>query len=217
MLKRNKSLFLLTSALTLLPILVGLLLWSQLPEQIPIHWNARGEVDDWCGKSFAVFGMPAIFLAIHITAMVVTSLDPKQKNADGKLYRLLFWLIPVIALVISVFIYSTALGKNIDITILLPVLSGVLFVFVGNYLPKCRQNYTVGIKLPWTLSNEENWNKTHRLAGKLWVIGGFGMILAGSISQAHLLLIPAVLLMVLVPTVYSYLLYRNMKEKQGTD
>jgi len=90
----------------------------------------------------------------------------------------------------------------------MPVLMGVLFVIIGNYLPKCKQNYTIGIKIPWTLNNEENWNKTHRFAGWLWTACGLLVILTGFIGGFWLFMI-VTLLMVFAPIIYSYLLHRK--------
>ena len=91
---------------------------------------------------------------------------------------------------------------------LVSVFMGLVFVAVGNYLPKCRLNYTIGIKIPWTLNSEENWNKTHRLAGFVWVIGGV-LIAVLSIFSTLWLIFPVILVMTLIPMIYSYLLYRK--------
>lgn len=91
------------------------------------------------------------------------------------------------------------------------ILVGVVFIIIGNYLPKCRQSYTVGIKLPWTLDSEENWNRTHRMAGGLWMAGGAVLMLLSLLGQISVFIfLPVVLVMTLVPTVYSYLLYRKL-------
>jgi uncharacterized membrane protein len=104
--------------------------------------------------------------------------------------------------------YAAALGKEVKMESVLPVILGLLFTIIGNYLPKCKQNYTIGIKVPWTLDNEENWNRTHRLAGRLWVVCGLIILFTGFFSLTWILL-PIALLMVLVPFVYSYMLYRK--------
>ena len=90
----------------------------------------------------------------------------------------------------------------------MPVFIGVLFVIIGNYLPKCKQNYTIGIKIPWTLDNEENWNKTHRFAGFLWVVCGVAIMFTGFFGGVWVFL-PISFAMVLAPIIYSYLLHRK--------
>ena len=205
---RMKKQTFLKSLLILLPILAGLLLWNSLPEQLPIHWTSSGEVDDWASKPFAVLGMPALLLVLHWIALMATGADPKRKNHADKVVQLIFWLVPVLSVELSAATYAAALGKDVRIELLAPILMGALFVVIGNYLPKCKQNYTIGIKLPWTLHSEENWNRTHRFAGILWVICGMLIILSGFFSLGYITL-AAALLMALTPMLYSYLLYRK--------
>ncbi|MBQ7680708.1 MAG: SdpI family protein, partial [Oscillibacter sp.] len=97
---------------------------------------------------------------------------------------------------------------SMNMTMFAMLLTGTLFVVVGNYLPKCRQSYTVGIKLPWTLADEDNWNRTHRMAGPLWVAGGFLVILSALLQFAEPYLFVGVLTLIAVaPVVYSAALY----------
>ena len=206
--RKNLKLMLITSLVILLPLLVGLCLWNQLPDQLPFHWNAAGEVDGWAGKPMAVIGAPLLMLALHWLCVLITAADPKNKNHSGKMQRLILWIIPLLSVVIFGMIFSTAGNKDLHVASIAPILIGVLFVILGNYLPKCKQSYTIGIKLPWTLHSEANWNKTHRLAGFLWVLGGFAMMIAGFFGGLWAIL-PIALGMTLIPTGYSYLLYRK--------
>lgn len=217
MVKRNKKQLILTSVLTLLPILIGVVLWNRLPEEFPIHWNFQGEVDDWCGKTFAVFGIPVILLAIHWACILATAMDPKRKSGNEKVIQLVLWLIPIISLGMNCLVYTVALGREVNVNLILPVLVGIVFVVIGNYMPKCQQSYTIGIKLPWTLDDPENWNKTHRLAGPFWMVCGILMILGALTPYTHIVLLALAPVMVLVPTVYSYMLYRKKENNKGTD
>ena len=115
-----------------------------------------------------------------------------------------------------IFVYGVALGLDLKMERIMPLLVGAMFVVVGNYLPKCKQSYTMGIKLPWTLHDEENWNRTHRMAGKLWVgVGVLAMFSALLPSKSIFIVFMLILsVAVIVPTVYSYLLFKN-KEKSG--
>ena len=208
MIKKNWKLMLLTSVVILLPIVAGVVLWPQLPDQLPFHWNMSGEVDGWASKPVAVFGMPAMLLAFHWTAMLVTAADPKKSQQSPKMLQLVFWLVPLISVVISAAIYFSALGNDLPVERFVPVVLGMLFAIIGNYLPKCKQSYTIGIKVPWTLHSEANWNLTHRLAGWLWMVCGLVMVLASFLNLIWLLPVLA-LVMALVPVIYSYLLYRK--------
>jgi len=208
MVKKNLKVLIITSVVILLPILAGLLLWNQLPEQIPSHWNANGEVDGWSSKAFSVFGMPLIMLAFQWICTLGTGADPKKANHPQKIVHLVLWIIPILSTVLHIIVYMVALGQNVRVEVVMPVLVGLVLTIVGNYLPKCKQNYTIGIKIPWTLDSEENWNKTHRFAGWLWTICGLLLILTGFFG-GFWIFFAVVLVMVLVPLLYSYILHRK--------
>ena len=208
MIKKNLKVLIITSIIILLPMVAGLVLWNRLPEQIPFHWNAAGEIDGWASKPVAVFVPSVAMLALHWLCMLVTSADPKKQNHPEKVMHLVLWLIPIITVFISALMYVSALGGSVRVEMLMPILLGVVFVAIGNYMPKCKQNYTIGIKIPWTLASEENWNRTHRLAGWVWVGGGVVMLLSGFLGIFWLTLVPAII-MVAVPLVYYYILHKK--------
>ena len=208
MIKKNLKVLIITSIIILLPMVAGLVLWNRLPEQVPFHWNAAGEVDGWASKGVAVFVPSAVMLALQWLCMIVTSADPKKQNHPQKVVHLVLWLIPLLTVFISALMYATALGGDVRVEMLMPILLGVVFIAIGNYMPKCKQNYTIGIKIPWTLANEENWNRTHRLAGWIWVGGGVVMMLAGFFDLFWLIMV-ATAIMVLIPLIYSYILHKK--------
>lgn len=213
MIKKNKGTLILTSIVLLIPILIGLLLWNRLPEQIPSHWGIDGEIDGWSSKAFAVFGFPCILLALHWICVLASNADPKAKDYHPKMFHLVLWICPVLSLVLNALVYTTALGYPLDVEVIMPLLEGLMFLIVGNLLPKCRQSYTLGIKLPWTLANEENWNKTHRFGGKLWVIGGI-ITMATAFLGSFWILLAVLIVMVAAPTIYSYSLYRKQSKAE---
>ena len=205
--KVNKKTLMLTSLICLLPIVPGLLLYDRLPDQLPSHWNFRGEIDGWMPKTQAIFLLPVIMAVTNLLVFFFVSNDPKKRNIEGKIVLVTLWLIPLLSVVTQAVVYAVGMGVNIDVGSWVNVVLGIVFIFIGNYLPKSRQNYTVGIRLPWTLNSEENWNRTHRLGGILWVIGGFGVILTNpriSLGSRRILLLAT-----LIPTVYSFLLYKK--------
>ncbi len=208
MIKKCWKTLLITSIVILLPIAAGLLLWNKLPSEMPTHWNAEGVVDGWSSKPFAVFGLPGILLAAQWLCTLGTCADPKKANHPEKVLHLVLWIIPVLSNVLFAITYAVALGKQVRIDVILPVLIGLIFTIIGNYMPKCKQNYTIGIKIPWTLNSEENWNKTHRFAGILWVICGIAIMLTGLFGGFWIFL-GVVLLMVAAPMIYSYILHRR--------
>ena len=206
---KNKKTLILTSLVCLIPILVGAVVYSRLPETMATHWNLNGEPDGWSSRPFAVFALPGIMLAVNLLLPFALNADPKRENMSPALKSIAIWTIPLISLLCSGATLAYGLGYDLRIERLIPSFMGLLFVAIGNYLPKTKQSYTMGIRVPWTLASEENWNRTHRLAGFLWVIGGLLFIIISFIgwSQAAFLIILA--LMILAPVVYSYLLFRK--------
>ena len=210
--EHKKSIFWSTAA-TLLPMLIGCVIWNQLPETLAIHWGADGVADGYGSRGTAVFLLPVILAAINLLCMLLTAADPKQRGQNKKALNLIFWVMPILSISVCGIFYAISLEKELDIGLLVFLQLGIAFVLIGNYMPKVKQNSTLGIKIYWTLSNEENWNKTHRLAGKLWVGGGVLMLMLGLLPIKWMIpvLIGEILLMVLVPMLYSYQLYKKHK------
>lgn len=213
MIKNNIKKMLLTTLVILLPIAVGIVLWNKLPETVATHWGFGGVANGFSSKLFAVFGLPLFLAAIHWLCAWATGLDPKAKEHNPKMVNLVLWICPCISILGSLVIYWNALGKKMNIDLIMMIAMGLMFIIIGNYLPKCKQSYTLGIKLPWTLKSEENWNKTHRLGGKLWVVCGVVLVVAAILPAEIIpyIIIPVLVTAALVPTVYSYLLYKKSK------
>lgn len=208
MVKRNLKTLILTTVIILLPILAGLLLWNQLPDQIPTHWDINGDVDAWSSKPFAIFGLPLFIAAIHWVCFLITTADPKNQNIDGVMLHLTLWICPAISLLCNSLVLCVGLGMDISVEFIMPLILGAMFLVLGNYLPKCKQNYTIGIKVSWTLADEANWNATHRFAGWVWTIGSL-LIMAMAFFGNLWLMLAAILVMALAPFLYSYLYYRK--------
>ena len=208
--KMNKKLLLLTSIVILFPILWGVTIWSQLPNQIPIHFNVADQADNFQSKPLVVFGLPIFLLVVHLFVIFVSARDPKNQTMNEKMGKVIYWLTPIVSLSISYLIYSKALGSTTNPSIFVSALLGLIFVIMGNYMPKLKVNHTVGIRLPWTLQSEENWYKTHRLAGKLWVLGGLILLLEAGLQFAVPYVMGIVILtIVFIPVMYSYQLSRK--------
>ena len=208
MLKANRKTVIIASIVTILPVLAGIICWRRLPDVMAIHFGINNEADGFSSKAFAVFGLPAILLAVLWIIALVISHDPKRQNISPKMFSLGLWIVPVLSLFAAATMYPVNLGYELDIAFFAELFLGLLFIMIGNYLPKARQNYTIGIKIPWTLANEENWNRTHHFAGYLWMICGILMI-ANCLTR----LVPAgwlvgiFLIMVLIPCIYSLWLH----------
>ncbi len=209
---RNNAQIILSTLVCLVPIALTLALYDKLPAQVPIHFDLNGEPDNYSSKAVAGFLFPCLLAAFNLFVHFIMNADPKKQNANKIIKLVGFWIFPVVSLITVPITLFKGLGYNLPVVAICTALTGLLFLIIGNYLPKSRQSYTVGIRLPWTLDNEENWNKTHRFAGFVWVLGGIAIIINAFIASFNILIIVTVLAVVL-PIVYSYLLYR----KQGNN
>lgn len=208
---KNKLKYIIPSIITLLPMFFGMLVWDKLPEKIPTHFGLNGEADGFSGKFGAVFSFPLIFFLIYWLLVFVETKIGKAEN-NKKMQNLVLYIIPFISLIINGCIYTIALGKEVKIELVFSVFFSIMFIVIGNYLPKCKQSKTVGIKLPWTLKSEENWNATHRLAGKVWVSCGFVWLIFGLLFPQGIVCSPIIIFIaVIIPTIYSYLYSKKEK------
>lgn len=215
--KENRVRIFLSSLITLLPILYGVLFWDQLPDSFVTHWGADGIADGFGGKAFTVFGIPLIFFALNLLCAFGIYFDKNNRNKNKKAMGIIFWIIPMLSILINCLIYKTALAEtdSIDFLWLFSVIFGLMFVVLGNYLPKISRNRTMGIKIYWTLANEENWNKTHRLAGRVWIVAGLLNLATVFLPIKWAIAVMAVVIFVsiTVPFGYSYHIYRKHKQQ----
>lgn len=206
---KNRS-FLIQLAVCLIPFIIGAIFYRKMPDQIATHFNFNFQPDDYSSREFALFGIPAFMLVLFVLCAGLLEVDPKKRGMDGSLKTITRWIIPILSVFIQCVTISYALDSSIKLIKFVPVLIGIILVLVGNYLPKCRQNYTMGIKLPWTLNSEENWEKTHRFGGRMFVISGLCMIFAafwGSYVSACMFILA--IIACFVPIIYSYSLYKK--------
>lgn len=215
MLKQNKVRCIIASIVAILPIFFGLAIWDKLPSSLAIHWGVDSVADGFGSKFFAVFIIPIIMLAIFWLCLIITDRDKSQKNQNKKALGIVFYIFPLISVFVSGIIYCSALGKANSIAGFAPMLIGLLFVIIGNYMPKTTQNRTLGIKISWTLNNEENWDKTHRFGGKVWVVGGIILMFCSFLPFKICISVSAVILLALIvlPFIYSYRIYKDHKAK----
>lgn len=210
--REHKMLLVISSCVILLQTLVGVALWNQLPDPIATHFDFHNQPNGWSSKAFTVFGMPLVLLALHWVCLLVScSPNHQMKNYNGKIKYILLFVTPATALLMMVICYGYALGDQLNVNRMSLVFVGLVFAVTGNYLPKLRRNYTTGIKLPWTMADDENWNKTHRMAAPVWVICGLLIIIMGLIGEPTWIEPTAIAIAVILPTVYSFALHLKKK------
>ncbi|WP_332447196.1 SdpI family protein [Sphaerochaeta sp.] len=198
-----------TTLVCLLPLVFSLVVYRRLPDRVPIHFNVAGEPDNYAPKAFAAFGIPLLLALLNVVLQIVLKTDPKRDPKE-RIYLISRWILAPLSLLLTPLSLLIALGSPLRVEKVVPLAVAFLFLLIGNYLPKCKQNYTIGIKLPWTLADEENWKKTHRFAGWLWTIGSLLLIILlllgfpSGISFFSILVILA-----FAPMIYSFALSRK--------
>lgn len=189
--------------------------WDLFPDQIPTHFGSDGLPDSYSGKGFGLLMLPGINVLMYFLFLVLPKIDPSGKN-----YKLFSDKYRTIRIILHVFFTITffiigfySLGYNFNMSVIMLYLVLTLFLFLGNYLGNVRHNYFIGIRTPWTLSNEEVWIKTHRLTAKVWVFGTLiTMVILPFVPDPELIFVPYLIIITIIPMVYSYLLFRKIKK-----
>lgn len=209
--KRVGSMFIGSLSMFLVALILGAVYFNQLPDEMAVHFDSNNVENGFAPKWFALFGIPVLLMIVHCIVITMIQNDPKKANQSKVVKLISFWLCPILSVLMQIAFISYGFDKQFDMATYVSAGMGVLFMVIGNYLPKSRQNYTIGIKLPWTLSSEENWNKTHRLAGWLWILCGLLMIILSLITNSIYTLF-IIIIMVFVPMGYSFTLYKREKK-----
>lgn len=202
----------------LLVIAMGGIGWyfaDKLPDRVPMHWNIAGEADGFGNKTQGLWTIPIMSIGILLLFWVLPMLDPKKDKY--KQFQESWEELQTYFMIFMVYTYTIALYAavaKIDVGAWVMGGIGLLFVLLGNLLGKIRQNYFVGIKVPWTLNNEEVWNKTHRVGGWCFVIAGIMMIInAWAQFMIGWVFGVAMGICLVVPIVYSYVIYKRIVGK----
>jgi len=150
-------------------------------------------------------------LAGQWLCVLLSAADPGNQGRNEKPLRLVLWIMPAASWFSAGIFYAVSTGLSLSVGRVTTLSLGLMFAAIGNYLPKCRRNRTVGIKVTWTLASDENWNATHRFAGKVWVIGGALVMLAALLPEGWNVsaAVVGVVVMSLIPMAYSYRYYRG--------
>lgn len=198
--------------LILSTFLLGLYLAPHLPERLPTHWNIRGEVDAYGSRAFVLYFQPLLTLGLYLLFLFLPLLDPRRANYTrfSGTYQFLKVLLVVFYTGLQLVVLATGLGYLADPTLFVRLGVPLLFVFFGNVMGQIKHNYFVGIKTPWTLASEEVWRRTHRAAGRLWVVCGLIGVLAAFLPSptGAYLFFAALAAAAIVPIIHSYLLWR---------
>lgn len=194
--------------------LLGAIFYQRMPARVPIHWDAQGHVNGYGSRFVGAFFSPLLSLGIYLLMLAAPYIDPRGSNYEK--FKGSYQLIKCLVMVLLLFIYIcaslAAIGVRINIALVASVGISFLFIVLGNVMGRIRFNYFVGIRTPWTLSNEEVWRKTHRFGGPVWVVGGVVSLLVAVLSGGAAIWAIVVITCVIafIPILYSYLVFRNI-------
>ena len=195
--------------LTALPIIYLLVNWSVLPDRLPVHFDGNGEPNGYGSKLVFIF-LP---LGLYLLLIVVPFIDPRKSNYElfsSTYFKIRIILSAFLGLLNTVVIYNELHGIS-KIGSFVPISVFILITLLGIYMGNISPNYFVGIKVPWTLNNDEVWIRTHKLAGKLWFWGGIlGIVSLFFVKNAALVMLPIIIVITVVPIVYSYIIYQKI-------
>lgn len=208
----NKTSTIISFSLIAIALLVGVFLYARLPDPMPSHWNAAGEVDGYMSKFWGVFLMPVMTIVLVPLFLVIPRIDPLKANI-AKFRGVFNWFI-VIFVVYMLFVYAltlaAALGYQFNMTVMLLPVVGLLFIGVGYMTGQAKRNFFIGIRTPWTLSSETVWDETHKLGSKLFMLGGAVTIISAFLGENGIwLMLAGMLVAAFVPIIYSYILWRR--------
>jgi uncharacterized membrane protein len=195
---------------------LGIVVYPHLPEIIPTHWNFVGQADNWSPKTYGAWLIPGLALALSVLFPLFRRIDPKSQNYAAFEHA---WDVFQLALVgfmgyIYIVQLNTALHPEQSALVGRYVMFGIgaLLILMGNYMGKIRQNFFVGLRTPWSLSDPEVWQRSQRFGGWAFVLGGLGIIAETFFWwQVVWVFFGIFILVVLVPVIYSYLIYRKEK------
>ena len=176
--KINKRTIIITVLLCLLPILYGIINYDKMPERVAIHFDSYNQPDGWAPKSLAVL-LPLPLALLQGFLCIVSDRKMENSKANRKIMNISKFIVPVVTIFVYISTINIALGQNIDIRKNACILIGFIFVIIGNYLPKTKQNIIVGVKTCQTIRDEKKWAKMNKLMGIVFIVSGFLICISG--------------------------------------
>lgn len=201
--------------LVVLGFAFALWLYPALPQAVPVHWNGNGHVNGTLPKPWGAFINALLLLGGWAVFSILPYISPKGWRLEPfqAVYGTIELVLLGFLLVVNVIALMAAAGFAVHMALLMPLILGLLFMILGNYMGKMTRNFFIGIRTPWTLANEEVWTRTHRLGGKLFVLAGIALIIEGlsGVGAVPIFLAVTLLLPALIPVLYSYVLYKRIQ------
>lgn len=196
----------------LVTVVSAIYFYQVLPEQIATHWNVKGEVDGWGSKTLGAWLAPGIMVLMYLLFQYLPKFDPKKENYKefAKEYKYLQILLISFFLIIHFVTNLYNLGYDISVGNIIMAAVGLLFVCIGFYLKNIKPNWFVGIRTPWTLSNDYVWKKTHWYGSRVFVVAGLLFFVAPLLPLAYQAYVIWIMLVLIFSIVfYSYVVFKN--------
>ncbi|RJS70761.1 MAG: SdpI family protein [Candidatus Syntrophoarchaeum sp. WYZ-LMO15] len=196
----------------LLSFIVGIYFYPQMPDKMASHWNAKGEVDGYMSKFWGLFLMPLVSVVLFLLFITIPQIDPLKHNLEK--FRRYYDGFIVLIIVFLFYLYLLTILWNIGIRfemvqLLVPAF-GILFYYCGILIENAKRNWFIGIRTPWTLSNDVVWDKTHKIGGKLFKAAGLVAFIGIFLKNYALFFVLLPVILVAVYTViYSYAAYQK--------
>ncbi len=202
--------------IVLLPFIYLAYVWFDLPKEVPVHWNLKGEIVGYGNKTQLILIPILLPLLTYFIFLIIPKIDPKNKlnNMGNKFQVIKFFLTTFMSILALLIIYSAENSSFFNLNYLI-LLFGILYIILGNYFKTIKPNYFLGLRTPWTLENEIVWKETHKLAGKLYFICGFIIILSSLIINKGLnmkIFLVSTSITIIIPVIYSYIKFKNLSK-----
>lgn len=194
-------------------VLLWVVLWDKLPSSLPTHWGLNGEIDKWSSKSATFLLTNGLLIGVFLLFQILPKIDPRKRNYKkfSKPYLRILYSIMFLMFGISMGTLFMGMGHDFEMTKVITFILGIMFILIGKSMPHCEPNFFVGIRTPWTLSNDEVWEKTHRMGGNVYMLAGLLTLLSTYLPTNYtvLIIITIILIASLIPVVYSYVIYKK--------
>lgn len=197
-------------------IAIAIYAYPLLPDKVPSHWNLAGQIDGWASRNGHVFGITGLIIGMYLLFILLPQFEPRKEHFVRSLgfYQMIRnVMMAFLATLFGITTYIGVTGVMLHIDKIIPVIMGVLFIFIGNYLPQIKSNFFMGIRTPWALDSEENWRKTHHLGAYTFVLGGLLFIISPFIPTPFNFYLPVIGILVaaLLPMLMSFVWFKQEK------
>lgn len=213
---RNKKSIIISMILMLVPFILAAIFYNKLPDELPTHFSFDNSPDKFEPKFHALFFMPCIMVLLQGFMLFMLNKDPRKKYQNEKMYGVSLFIIPIISIIVALITINYGMGNKINIGQIVMIAISILIIVLGNLMPKCKRNYTMGIRNQWTLSSDYIWEKTHRFGGFAYVLAGISGLVV-SIFFSHFGSIAGLIIILVVtaiPSIYSYILYEKERKRE---